>query len=259
MSENQTVAGRPCWADLWTSDVERARSFYSELLGWTAGEPTPEFGGYFMFMLDGAPIAGGMGDMGDMKADNRWKVYLATPDIEQTLHAVEAGGGTAFGPAMPVADLGVQAIVADPTGATVGLWQPGTFAGFQVSGKPSTPSWFELRTRQYERALEFYTSVFGLTSNPIEGAGGGYSTLRDPSGNDIAGVMNATSQLSEGDAGGWMISWIARDLDASLEKLVELGGDRLTDALDTPWGRFAAVADPLGASLTLHSPGQAER
>ncbi len=41
--------GAPCWADLWTSDVEGSRAFYSALFGWEAEEPSEEFGGYFMF------------------------------------------------------------------------------------------------------------------------------------------------------------------------------------------------------------------
>ena len=47
--------GAPCWADLWTSDVEGSRRFYSELFGWEANEPSPEFGGYFMFTRNGVP------------------------------------------------------------------------------------------------------------------------------------------------------------------------------------------------------------
>ena len=52
--------GAPCWADLWTSDIEGTRSFYADLFGWEAQEQNPEFGGYFMFTRDGVPVAGGM-------------------------------------------------------------------------------------------------------------------------------------------------------------------------------------------------------
>ena len=37
--------GAPCWVDLLTSDADRSRSFYSELFGWKAEEPAPQFGG----------------------------------------------------------------------------------------------------------------------------------------------------------------------------------------------------------------------
>jgi hypothetical protein len=52
-----TPAGAPCWADLWTTDAVGSRRFYSELFGWEALEPSPEFGGYWMFSRDGAPVA----------------------------------------------------------------------------------------------------------------------------------------------------------------------------------------------------------
>jgi predicted enzyme related to lactoylglutathione lyase len=52
------TTGAPCWMDLLTSDTGRAREFYGRVFGWTAGEASPEFGGYFMFFIDGAPVAG---------------------------------------------------------------------------------------------------------------------------------------------------------------------------------------------------------
>ncbi len=109
--------GAPCWADLWTSDVEGSRRFYSELFGWEALEPSPDFGGYWMFDRDGSPTAGGMGPMGDTPPSNTWKPYFCTPDIGATLKAAEAAGATSLGGAMPVADLGVQAVLSDPAGA----------------------------------------------------------------------------------------------------------------------------------------------
>src|SRR5580693_9093295 len=96
--------GAPCWTDLWTSDVEGSRKFYSELFGWEAQEPSPEFGGYFMFTRDGVPVAGAMGDMGDEPAKNIWSIYLATDDIAKTLEAAEASGAQIISPAMAVAD-----------------------------------------------------------------------------------------------------------------------------------------------------------
>ena len=85
--------GSPCWADLWTSDVDGSRRFYSELFGWEAQAPSPEFGGYFMFTREGVPVAGGMGDMGDdMPADNTWKIYLATDDVAKTVESAESSG-----------------------------------------------------------------------------------------------------------------------------------------------------------------------
>jgi uncharacterized protein len=132
--------GSPCWVDLWTSDVEGSRAFYSELFGWVAEEANADFGGYFMFTRNGVPVAGAMGDMGDMKATNTWKIYLNTDDIAKTIAAAEAEGAQITVPSMEVADLGTQAVLIDPTGAEVGAWQPGTFPGFTVLDEPGSPS-----------------------------------------------------------------------------------------------------------------------
>ncbi len=90
--------GAPCWTDLWTSDVEGSRRFYADLFGWEAGDPSPEYGGYFMFFRQGVPVAGGMGDMGDTKADNRWKLYLHTSDIQNTTEVAAAEGAQIVAP-----------------------------------------------------------------------------------------------------------------------------------------------------------------
>ena len=159
--------GSPCWADLWTSDVEGSRRFYADLFGWEAQEPSPEFGGYFMFTREGAPVAGCMGDMGDMRADDRWKIYLDTDDIARTDRLAEAAGAQIIAPAMPVADLGIQTVLVDPTGAHLGAWEAGTFPGFTVLGEHGAPSWFELHTRDHPAAADFYRSVFGWEATVV--------------------------------------------------------------------------------------------
>ena len=135
-------AGAPCWTDLWTSDVEASRHFYAALFGWEAQEPSAEFGGYFMFTRDGVPVAGGMSGPDGVPAANVWSVYLSTDDLDQTVAAATTAGGRLLTGPLPVADLGRQAVLADPTGARVGAWQPGTFPGFTVLDEPGAPSWF---------------------------------------------------------------------------------------------------------------------
>lgn len=243
--------GSPCWADLWTSDVEGSRRFYGELFGWEAQEPSPEFGGYFMFTRDGVPTAGAMGDMGDGPADNSWRIYLDTDDIAKTLAAAEAGGAQVISPAMPVADLGTQAVLVDPTGAHLGAWQPGTFPGFTVLGEHGAPSWFELHTRDYEAAVAFYRSVTTTVADSDEFR---YATMRDPGGgDDLAGIMDASAILPEDTPAHWSVYWEVADADASVAKVKVLGGSVVTDAENSPYGRLATVADPAGARFRPRS------
>ncbi len=250
--------GAPCWTDLWTSDVEGSRKFYSELFGWRAEEPSPEFGGYFMFTRNGVPIAGGMGDMGDMKANNTWKVYFATDDIAKTLHVAEDEGATIVAPAMAVADLGSQAVLLDPTGADLGAWQAGSFPGFTVLGEPGSPSWFELLTKDHATAVAFYRSAFGWDTDTMSDTDEfRYTTMRTPGGEgQLAGIMDASAFLPEGVPAHWSVYWETDDVDESVAKLKALGGSVVTDPEDTPYGRLATVADPAGAQFKLHTPNK---
>ena len=249
--------GAPCWADLWTSDVEGSRAFYSALFGWQAEEASEEFGGYFMFTRDGAPIAGGMGDMGeDMPANDTWKIYLSTDDIAGVAAALEANGATVLAPPMAVADLGQQLVFVDPTGAHLGAWQPGTFPGFTSLNEPGSPSWFELFTRDFAGALDFYRTVFSWKT-AVEGDTDEfrYSTLRDPETDDqLAGVMDATTFLPEGVPAHWSVYWDVADVDAAVAKVQELGGAVVDAPVDTPYGRMSTATDPAGALFKLRTP-----
>jgi hypothetical protein len=250
--------GSPCWADLWTSDVEGSRSFYAELFGWEAQEANPEFGGYFMFTREGVPVAGAVGDMGDMTATDTWKVYLNTDDIARTLRAAESEGATLLSPAMPVADLGIQSVLIDPTGAELGTWEPETFPGFTVLGEPGAPSWFELHTRDYATAVEFYRSVFRWETNTVGDSDQfRYTTMRDPqSEQELAGIMDAAAWLLGGAPAQWSIYWETGDAESTVAKVKELGGSVVIDVTDSPYGRLATVADPAGAIFKLRTASQ---
>jgi hypothetical protein len=252
--------GSPCWVDLWTSDVGGSRAFYSELFGWVAEEASAEFGGYFMFTKGGVPVAGAMGDMGeDMKANDAWKIYLNTDDIARTLSAAQAAGAQIMGPSMEVADLGVQAVLSDPTGAHLGTWQPGTFPGFTVLEEPGTPSWFELFTRDHAAAVAFYESVFHWKTDAVGDSDEfRYSTMRNPDGDgELAGIMDASAWLPEGVPAYWSIYWAVDDPEKTIATVKALGGSVIADVEDTPYGRLATVADPAGAQFKLRQPPSA--
>ncbi len=250
--------GSPCWADLWTSDVEGSRSFYSELFGWEAQEPSPEFGGYFMFTRNGIPTAGGMGDMGDMPANDSWTVYLSTNDIAKTVEAADSRGGEVIGPPMAVADLGIQAMLTDPTGAHLGAWQPGTFPGFTVLNERGAPSWFELHTPDHAAAVAFYRDVFRWDTNVVGDSDEfRYTTMADPSGEgDLAGIMDASAFLPEGVPAHWSIYWEVDKADAIVTRVKALGGSVVMGPEDTPYGRLATCRDPAGAEFKLRTPNQ---
>jgi predicted enzyme related to lactoylglutathione lyase len=208
-----------------------------------------------MFTREGVPVAGAMGDMGEARAENIWKIYLNTGDIATTLSAAEAEGAQIVLPAMPVADLGIQAVLNDPSGAYLGAWQAGIFPGFTVLNEHGAPSWFELHTRDYAAAVTFYRSVFGWDTNVIGDSDAfRYTTMKNPGGDaELAGIMDAAGFLPEGVPAHWSIYWEVDDIGASVTALEALGGSVVTPVEDTLHGRLATVADPVGAEFKLRT------
>lgn len=247
--------GAPCWVDLTTSDSARARDFYTSLFGWTAEEPDESHGGYFNFRKDGIRVAGCMGKVPGMgNAPEVWSVHLSTPDARQTLEDAQANGGQVLIDAMDVDDLGTMSVLADPSGAVVGAWQPGTHQGFGIAYEVGAPVWFELHTQDYRAALDFYRTVFGwniVTANDTDDFR--YSLLQ-PGDTQLAGVMDDTTSPHPTGPSHWTVYFGVDDADAAAAKVKELGGAVVMEPMDTPWGRLAAVTDPTGAPFNLMQP-----
>lgn len=246
--------GSPIWAQLLTTDVDRARAFYSDLFGWNWEAPNPEFGGYMNITGGGAMIAGAMHNDGSSGAPDAWSIYLAAEDVDATLEAAKNAGGTLmFGPDT-VGDLGTMAGIIDPGGAFVGLWHPGTHAGFGAIGESGAPTWFELHASEFAASVDFYATVFGLDRNVMSDEPDFHYTNLAAQGEDRAGVMDAAGMLPEGTPPHWAIYFQVADTDAVVERTSALGGTVLRAAADTPHGRMAVLADPTGADFMVIQP-----
>src|SRR4051812_27318761 len=104
--------GAPCWVDLYTSDPDKARSFYADLFGWTSEDPNPDFGGYFNYSKDGVLVAGGMTNDGSTGTPDAWSVHLATDDAQATVDAAIANGGQGYLPPLQGGHPGTQVLFA---------------------------------------------------------------------------------------------------------------------------------------------------
>jgi predicted enzyme related to lactoylglutathione lyase len=243
--------GSPCWTDLMTSDPDRALAFYGELFGWTAERSGEEYGGYINFSKDGVLVAGCMKNDPSFGVPDVWSTYLAVADAQATVDAATANGGQVQVAPMVVGPLGTMATVTDPGGAYIGMWQPGEHKGFGIVEEAGSPSWFELHTRDYDRCIAFYTTVFGWDAHTVgDSPDFRYTTLGEGEGG-LAGIMDASGFLPEGVPAHWSVYFKVDDVDKTLAQIGELGGSTVNAAQDTPYGRLATASDPTGAIFKL--------
>jgi hypothetical protein len=118
------------WAELVSSDLDRAKKFYSEVFDWTFDAiQTGHADGYLLVRVDESePLAGLMGRPPGMPADapDHWAVYFSVADIQATIdEVVGQGGQVLFGPA-PIPGVGQIATLTHPLGGVFSLLEPPT-------------------------------------------------------------------------------------------------------------------------------------
>ncbi len=251
LTRGSTPPGAPCWIDLITSDTRQARSFYGRLFGWTAEEPGPELAGSCRFKKGNMPVAGCRTSQPGSSRPGRWAVYLDSQDAVHTLDAALAGGGHVMAPVTDIGDLGTMAVIADPGGAKIGIWQPRSFRGFEVRDQPGTPTWFELHTRDYNNAVAFYREVFCWETHVVSDTPEFRLTTIGNENSQLGGIMDASGYLPTGTPPYWEVYFAVEDTNRALDTITQLGGSILNTPQDTPHGRLAAAADPGGASFKL--------
>lgn len=245
--------GMFCWVDLMSKDMNAAKSFYSGLFGWDVVDMDTQGGpAYAGFMKDGKQV-GGLGQMsGDMANAGMpamWNSYVSTDDVAETCRKVEAAGGTVAMPPMKILDAGHMAVVQDPTGGHVSLWQPGSHFGCQLANEDNTWGWGELMTRDADVAKKFYADVFGWTyENNPDSPGQYWMTKVGDRSN--SGLMLMDESM-EGVPPHWSLYFMTSDAAAMAEKIKSLGGSVMHGPFDTPVGPIVIAADTDGASFNL--------
>jgi len=115
------------WNELLTHDVERAKRFYADTIGWSY-IPLPMDGGaiYWVARLGDRPAAGifptNRPDYENVP--ERWMCYLAVDDVDARVTKAVAAGAKLMRPIFDVKGVGRIAILTEPGGAGVGWITP---------------------------------------------------------------------------------------------------------------------------------------
>lgn len=109
-------------------------------------------------------------------------------------------------------------------------------------------SWFELMTTDMAAAKDFYTKLFGWTTEEMPMQGGTYTVIK-VADTSVAGIMT-TPPDAQGAPPMWGVYITVDDVDATAKKAQEMGGKILMPPRDIPnVGRFCVIQDPQGATV----------
>jgi predicted enzyme related to lactoylglutathione lyase len=107
--------------ELSTHDLAKAKQFYTRLFDWKL-EELPGMNYTLIGVDDG--VGGGMMAASKPEIPSHWLPYVRVGDIQAATEKARSLGATIlFGP-HEVPNAGWLSVFTDPTGATLGMWQP---------------------------------------------------------------------------------------------------------------------------------------
>lgn len=221
-----------------TSDVDRARSFYTTLLG---DQPLD------VVQLHEQAVARG--------ARPHWLGCIHVDDVDRSAAAFIERGATSLGPKWVNAEGLEAAVVRDPGGAVVALAKPrGAASAAPPPANTVSPEvvWYGLHTADVERAKVDYHELFGWElAQPIDaGALGIYHPFAWERGASSVGFMADISGRSTVHP-HWLFHFRVASIAGALE-VVRGAGGLVIGPLTLPDGEQVAVCDdPQGAAFAL--------
>ncbi len=118
-----------------------------------------------------------------------------------------------------------------------------------------TPSWVDLMVPDREKAVRFYSSLFGWNVE-VGDAEFGYYGMAGLGGRPVAGIGQTPEDQAEMPA-TWTTYLSVSDVDKTVSAIGEAGGQIVSPAMDVMTaGRMAIAADPGGAVFGLWQPGE---
>jgi uncharacterized protein len=235
------------WTDLATTDTEGAKRFYTGLFGWDIDDrPIPGDGVYTMLLRDDKEVAALF--EGQEGMPTAWSSYVTVESADAAAAKAMDLGGTLMAESFDVMEAGRMAVIQDPTGAVVSVWEPHGSIGAQLVNVPGAITLNQLNTSDPESAQRFYDGLFGWRTEEMPGGDQPYWGIYN--GDRVNGGM---MQLPA-DAPApphWLVYFGSADVDADAGRIGDAGGQVMVPPVDVPGGRILVAQDPQGAVFGL--------
>lgn len=265
------IPGVPCWVDTSQPEPEASLAFYKGIFGWEFEDVMPEGapGRYYIGRIRGGD-AGAVGSLPEGSPPiATWNTYVWVDSADEAAARAAKAGGTVVMEPFDIMDSGRMAVLTDPEGAMFMVWEPGAHRGARVVNEHGGLNFNILRTRDPERAKEFYGEVFGWETLDLP-AGRmwtlpGYgdhleektpglreqvAAMGGPEGFiDVVASVNPISADDSKTPAHWAVAFGVDNADAVAAEAKQLGGSVVAEPFDAPWVRMAVIKDPQGATF----------
>jgi uncharacterized protein len=107
-----------------TGDPAQAKKFYRSLFAWKLSDVKMGPGMTYTMIDTGSRESGGGIQKPMEEGPSTWMTYVEVSDVKKTIAKAEKMGATTVVAYQPIPDMGAFGIFTDPTGATLGVWEP---------------------------------------------------------------------------------------------------------------------------------------
>jgi predicted enzyme related to lactoylglutathione lyase len=231
------------WVDVTTNELAGAKKFYGGLLGWQFEDnEIPGNGGVYSICKLGDDSVAAISPTTEDYPPH-WNSYVTVTSADDAAAKAEELGGNLAQEPFDVMEAGRMAVLMDPTGAALCVWEPRDAIGATRVNDPGALTWNELHTPDIGKALEFYSGLFGWDTEEVDTQGGPeYITIK------LGDRMNGGAlNTQEGEPPNWLPYFTVESRDAAADKAKELGAQELFRSDFGENRRIAVFSDPQGA------------
>jgi predicted enzyme related to lactoylglutathione lyase len=159
-------AGVPCWVDTSQPGPADPARFYSGLFGWQTEDAIPPDAGahYYMARIDGRDAAAIFSQSPGAPPQAMGNTYIRVKSADDAAARVREAGGRVLSEPFDVFDSGRMGVFADPEGAVLCVWQPGSHRGSAAVNEHGAVNFNNLHTDDLQAARAFYGAVSGWTT-----------------------------------------------------------------------------------------------
>jgi uncharacterized protein len=248
------TSGRFVWYELMTTDVDAARVFYTDVVGWSARDVSVPGMPYTLFLAGENPV-GGLQRLADEATRSgtlpRWLGYVQVGDVDAAAGRVRALGGTVYIPPTTIAGVSRFSVVADTQNAVFALirWEHPWTESASALRATGRVGWHELFADDCDSALRFYGDLFGWRKTITKSGELGSYQMFASHGQTAGGVLTKPPALP---APFWLHYFNVGDIDAAVSRVTAGGGQIINGPRQAPDGSWIVqCTDPQDAIFAL--------